>query len=162
MFKLTSETEFRDLFRPIDRKELLLPNDLTFPMLVRGTMSWVEPGGHRVFLVFEDPDGKFLRGIVFRRAQTSSDSSATMCDFCHSVRGGSAVGMMTATIDKKKRVGVIVCRDLSCQAKLEEKIPNVNDLRESLRPDQKRGFLLERMARFANDHLSWPELTLQS
>ncbi|HVK60564.1 MAG TPA: FBP domain-containing protein [Bdellovibrionales bacterium] len=155
MFKITSEAEFRDVFRPIDRKELQLPTDLRFPMLVRGTMAWVEPGGHRTFLVFEDPNKKALRGVVFKRSSGASDV-ATMCDFCHSVRGTSSVGMLTATIDKKRRVGVVACSDLSCQAKLDEKIPSVNDLRESLRPDQKRNFLLERINGFADNHLEWP------
>jgi hypothetical protein len=153
MVKINTEDEFLSSFRPIDQPDVRLPAELHFPMLVRGTMAWVEPGGQRTYLVFEDPVKKSPRGIVFRRSSGSTDVPAAMCDFCHAVRGGSSVGMITATVTEKHRVGVTACKDLSCQAKLDAEVPGKNDLRESYRPDQKRQFLLERISEFARRHL---------
>jgi hypothetical protein len=159
MVKIGSEKEFRSLFRPIDRDEVQLPADLKFPMLVRGTFAWVEAGGVRTYLVFEDVSTKVPRGIVFRRTNGSTDVPATMCDFCHAVRGGQAVGMLTVAITSRHRVGVTACRDLSCQAKLDAPVPGTNDLRETFRPDQKRQYLLERISEFAKRYLfKSPEL----
>ncbi len=153
MVRIASEQDFRATFRPVDQEELELPADLTFPMLIRGTMAWVEPGGHRTFLVFEDPIKKLPFGIIFKRASGSVEVPAAMCDFCHSIRGGAAVGMMTANVNHKRRVGVTACKDLSCQAKLDSTVPGTNDMRETFRPDQKRKYLLERISAFATRNL---------
>lgn len=153
MFKIDTEEAFRELFRPIDQEEVTLPDDFVFPLLIRGTLAWLEPGGIRTYLVFEDLEKKAPRGIVFHRKTSGSDVPASMCDFCHSIRGGSAVGMLTANVSKKTKVGVNACKDLSCQAYLESTVPGKNDMRETYRPDQKRHFLLERIGEFARRNL---------
>ena len=42
-----------------------------------------------------------------------------MCDWCHWSGGGNSVGLLTAQASSKRRVGVNLCLDLSCGAKLE-------------------------------------------
>jgi hypothetical protein len=119
---------------------------------VRDYLAWVEPSGHRTYLVFADPAANKARGIVFRRGHQSADSPAAMCDWCHSVRGRGAVGLLTATVSPTNRIGLNLCRDLSCKDKL-EKTPGVNDLFESIPPDDKKRRLVERMSEFARRNL---------
>lgn len=137
-------------FRPIDQDEVQLPSEMTFPLLVRDYLAWVEPSGHRTYLVFAD--GAKARGIVFRRSHQSADAPAAMCDWCHSVRGRGAVGLLTATVSKTNRIGLTLCRDLSCKEKL-EKPPGVNDVFESVDVGEKKQRLVERMSHFARRNL---------
>jgi hypothetical protein len=103
-------------------------------------------------LLFNDPKSNTLTGITFRRTHSTADAPAGMCDWCHSVRGGDSVGLMTVQVDKSKTIGLMLCRDLSCREKVTGK-PDRNDIRESLSVDQKQRRILERMSEFARKNL---------
>jgi hypothetical protein len=153
MIRITDENQLLDTFRALDREHVQLPSHgLEFPLALRDYVSWTEPSGHRAFLVFNDPANGMPKGIVFTRSRGLSDVPASMCEWCHSVRGGNLVALLTAASAKNRRVGVNVCADLDCKHQLEE-TPGVNDLRESLEPHEKRRRLLERIARFAQRNL---------
>lgn len=152
MLRIASLEEMKQSFRPIDQGVVQFPPDMVFPLLVRDYLSWLEPSGHRAFLVFADPAKNSPRGIVFKRSHQSADSPATMCDWCHSVRGRGAVGLLTVTVSPSHRIGLNLCRDLSCKEKL-EKAPGVNDLFESIPADDKKRRLIERMSDFARRNL---------
>jgi hypothetical protein len=118
MFKLVSPEALLEAFRPEDRAEVELPQDARFPMGVRDYLTWSEPSGHRVFVVFADSDPKKPLGIVFKREGSSSGAGvAGMCDWCHFTSGGGGVALLTAVVNPRRRVGVSVCRDLSCAQK---------------------------------------------
>jgi hypothetical protein len=152
MLRIATEEEMKQTFRPIDQDEVQFPAEMTFPLLVRDYLAWVEPSGHRAFLVFADPASHKARGIVFKRGHQSADAPAAMCDWCHSVRGKGAVGLLTATVSKTNRIGLTLCRDLSCKDKL-EKPPGANDVFETYPPEDKKARLLERMSTFARRNL---------
>ena len=152
MLRIASIEEMKQSFRPIDQDEVEFPSDLVFPLLIRDYLAWVEPSGHRTFLVFADPVAKKPRGIVFKRGPSFADAPAAMCDWCHSVRGKGSVGLLTAAVSKTNRVGLMLCRDLSCRDKL-EKPPAANDVFETHQPDDKKRRLLERMSHFAQRNL---------
>lgn len=152
MLRIANEEEFLEAFRPIDRDHVRLPPEMTFPLIVRNYMAWVEPSGHRTFLVFEEASKRSPRGIVFNRPHASADQPAAMCDWCHSVRGRGAVGLLTATVSPHRRIGLTLCRDLTCKEKIEG-IPSANDLRESMPTDMKMRRLVEQMSEFARRNL---------
>ena len=119
MFRLTSEAQLRDCFRPKDRDVVELSSDLKFPMLVRDSVSWLHPGGGHVFLVFAVPNGT-PTGIAFQSNGGTSAAIGQMCDWCHSWGSGSEVALLTTRLNANKRVGVHVCSDLSCRRKIED------------------------------------------
>lgn len=146
MFKLDSEEALLASFRPRDRKHVELTPDVKFPMFVRDYLAWTHPAGGRVFLVFAVPEG-VPTGILF---DTNGGAAPVphMCDWCHSPGMGTQVGLLTAELNSKKRVGVQVCRDLGCNRKLEDE---ANRSGRSVLPAIER--LLAQMARFATEAL---------
>ncbi len=146
MFQIGTEAELIHAFRPRDQHALALPAQLPFPLVVRGYFAWVEPTGVRTFVVFQDPTSKRPLGIAFRRDQDQTGGSSQLCDWCHSV--GEDIGLLTTDRNSKKRIGVVLCRDLSCAKKLDD----AADLSgtSSVVPKRQQ---LERMQRFAREGL---------
>lgn len=147
MFKLDSQQAVLDAFRPKDRKLVELPAGFTVPVAVRDYLAWQHPGGGRVYLIFSVKGG-VPTGIVF---DTNGDGVSTvphMCDWCHCTGLGNEVGLLTAQLNAKKRVGANVCSDLSCKQKLEDQ---ANRMGYSPLPAIER--VVERMAKFARDAL---------
>ncbi|MGZ3689784.1 MAG: FBP domain-containing protein [Bdellovibrionota bacterium] len=143
MFRITSEAELMNCFRPRDRDEVVVP-ERAFPLSVRDYLTWLEPSGVRVYLVFRDPLGGALLGIVFRRDQGNAVEPA-MCEWCHSVRGGGSVGLLTARASSRRRIGISLCRDLSCA----EKSETYDDGSSRLRVKK----VIERMTLFARRNI---------
>jgi hypothetical protein len=129
MISISSESELLATFRTIDRDEVSLLATMKFPLVIKDYIAWLEPSGHRVFLIFQEPDGSCARGIVFKRNSGASEPVVQMCQWCHSVRGGNAVRLLTARASAKRNVGLLLCNDLSCKDKVLT-TPGVNDLRE--------------------------------
>src|SRR5947209_136067 len=149
MFKITDEKELIGSFRASEQEEVILPPEIRFPILVKDYLSWLEPSGNRVYLVFRDGESRL--GIVFRRDQ-GAGTSAVMCEWCHSVRGGDSVGLLTAKAAANRRVGIHLCRDLSCKDKLEV-APGIHDLQESVEPRERARRILGRISVFARREL---------
>jgi hypothetical protein len=104
-------------------------------------------------LLFDDPFSSLgPMGIVFKRASPSQDT-AQMCQWCHAVRGGGRVSLLTTAAGKKRRIGLYLCRDLDCREKIFGHRPDVNDLRESLGKSQRLNRILEKMSEFARENL---------
>lgn len=153
MTRIQSEEEMLNMFRPIDREQVRLAPEMKFPLAVSEYLAWLEPGGVRTFLLFEDQKTRDVRGIVFRRSQPPAESVANMCEWCHSVAGSQTIGMLTAAASKTKRVGLNLCRDLACKQNVQADPPSVNDMRESLSREEKTRRINERMITFANRNL---------
>lgn len=147
MFKLDSEKALLAAFRPKDRKLVELPPGFTFPAVVHDYLAWPHPAGGRVFLVFAVPKGA-PTGIAFDTNGAGDPGVPHLCDWCHGSSAGTGVGLLTATLTGKKRVGVHVCSDLGCQRKLEDE---ANRSGRSVRPAMEK--LLARMGRFASEGL---------
>jgi hypothetical protein len=153
MICITSESQLKEAFRSIDQDEVQLPHDLVFPVVLKDYFAWTEPSGHRVFLIYQDPTGRGACGIVFKRASGGAgDGIAQMCQWCHSVRAGNAVRLLTAKASPKRRVGIHVCSDLSCKDKVLEG-PGVNDLREPFSRYEKLFRVLLKMSEFTRVNL---------
>ncbi|CAM4388956.1 FBP domain-containing protein [Corallococcus exiguus] len=148
MFRIESEKELLRAFRSRDRKHVELPKGTQLPLFVRDYLSWVDPYGVRVFLVFVAPGSKQPTGIAFRRDQHGDPTLAPkMCDWCRTPTVAE-VGLITTDVDSKRRVGVIVCLDLRCGERLESMSDRSG---RSVLDDKAR--LMERMARFASEAL---------
>jgi FBP C-terminal treble-clef zinc-finger len=148
MFKLESEDALLEAFRPKDRKAVELTKEVTPPMFVRDYLKWAHPSGAYVYLVFATPGG-VPTGIVFETNGGGAGPPVPgMCDWCHSPGLGSQVGLLTAKLSAKKKVGVHVCTDLSCKEKLEDE---ANRSGRSALPMIAK--LIERMGRFASEAL---------
>lgn len=144
-----TEDELLKSFRPRDRKHVEPPKWMKFPCPLGHYLAWTEPSGVRIFLVFMHPVRKSPIGIAFRRDQQGSlGSAAGVCDWCHDHGPSDRIGLLTATVDSKKRVGVSLCLDLSCVQKLES-IANVTG--QDLGKMTER--LKQRMVRFAEEAL---------
>ncbi|RYZ69696.1 MAG: hypothetical protein EOP09_07255, partial [Proteobacteria bacterium] len=83
-------------------------------------LTWREGSGHRTYLVVADPQSQKQLGVAFR-----NDSATTPvtrhCEWCHSTGGSSQIGLLVTNASARKSVGVHLCRDLSCQEKLESR-----------------------------------------
>ncbi len=147
MFKLDSQQALLATFRRRDRDLVELSPDVTLPALVRGYLAWTHPSGGRVYLVFAPPGGA-PTGIVFETIGGAGPAVVQMCDWCHCSGGGSRVALLTTKLRGDRRVGVYVCADLSCRAKLEDEADRSG---RSVLPAM--AALVERMTRFAQDGL---------
>ena len=159
MFLIRNEAELRACFRELEQAEVRVANDLQFPLRVRDYLRWLEPSGARAYLVFRAPGARAPLGIVFRRDQSLGPGVAAMCEWCHSVRSGNEVGMLTVASSPRKRVGLSLCRDLSCGDKVRA-APGPDDFAASMgaggteaaAPLRLRR-VIERMALFARREL---------
>ena len=149
MFRIETEKELLNAFRSRDRKHVELPKGTKLPLFVRDYLSWVDPYGVRVFLVFTAPGSKRLTGIAFRRDQQGDKTLAVrVCDWCRNASGGDQIGLLTTDVDSKRRVGVNLCLDLRCNERLESTTDLAGaNLQEAIRQ------MTERMARFATEAL---------
>lgn len=146
MLKLDSEEALLKAFRPKDRDLVELPTGLALPAVVHDYLAWTHPAGGRVYLIFAVPKGTPI-GIVFD-SNGSGASTPQMCDWCHSTGAGTQIGLLTARLDAKRRVGVHVCSDLGCKRKLEDE---ANRNGASAVPAIER--TVARMGRFASESL---------
>lgn len=149
MFKLDNEEQLKKAFRPKDMGALELSPDFVFPMVVLDYLAWVHPAGGKTFLVFSAERGMPPTGIAFDISSGGPTGlGPNMCDFCHSVGAGTQVGLLTARLNSKKRLGVNACFDLSCKVKMEDDA--LRSGKSALPFIQK---MIERVARFASEGL---------
>jgi hypothetical protein len=149
MFRIETEKELLGAFRSRDRKHVELPKGTQLPLFVRDYLSWVDPYGVRVFLVFTAPGGKRPTGIAFRRDQQGDKALALrVCEWCRAHGSADQIGLLTTDVDSKRRVGVNLCLDLRCNERLEAAM---NLAGRSVQDENKQ--LIERMARFASEAL---------
>lgn len=149
MFRLETDRTLIESFRPRDRRVIEMPADITFPLFVRDYLAWTETSGGRVYLVFAAPGSRKPIGIIFRReASGGGPPTSQMCDWCHYSGSSNEVGLLTADVNSKRRVGVNLCMDLRCQAKLEDAAD-----RTGRHPLEALERLRERMTRFAHEAL---------
>ena len=152
MIRIPNEAELLETFRPSERDEVRLSPDFRFPLPLKDCLSWTEPSGHRVYLVFQDPSEGYLRGIVFQRTHASTDTPASMCQWCHTVRSGTGVSLLTAAVGPNRRIGMHLCSDLNCKENTLSP-PGIHDLRESLSSYERLQRVLKRMGEFASRNL---------
>jgi hypothetical protein len=153
MIRIASEKDLFDSFRPLDQGEVALPENLDFPLDLKDYLAWTEPSGHRVFLLFTTPGRKAPLGIVFKRDSSAGSSMpASMCEWCHSVRAGDGVTLLTATASSRRTVGIYLCRDLSCKNK-SETAPSPDDLPQSTSGNDRVRRIVQRMSEFATRNI---------
>ena len=114
--------------------------------------------GPRAFLVFADPSTAkagatpLPRGIVFHRNSGGLPDAAAMCEWCHVVRTGGRVKLMSACASEHRRVGLYLCADLGCVTRAHE-TPGVDDLPEGLDGRERARRTLRRISDFASRRL---------
>lgn len=150
MVRILSDDQLLQSFRPFERGEVQIPSDFAYPLAMKDYLAWTEPSGHRVFLVFSDKES--LQGVIFYRTKVASDTPAAMCQWCHSVRGRAGVSLLSATVDRDRRIGVYLCSDLNCRHNLMS-TPGVNDFHEGLSRQERVMGMMARMRKFVYDNL---------
>lgn len=115
-------------------------------MFVRDYAAWTHPAGGRVYMVFAVPGGA-PTGIVFE-VDHGASGVPHMCGWCHAHGGGSQIALLTTYVNAQKRVGINVCADLSCKAKLNDEADRTG--RSALPAMQK---LMATIGRFASESL---------
>ena len=148
---IKSEKELLETFRQIDREEVIFSKELSYPLRLEDYFTWIEPSGNRVYLIKESTSSNLPFGIVFRRDQSTGGPSA-MCEWCHAVRSGSDVSLLTATSSSQRRVGIYLCRDLSCKEKAVH-TPNPDDVPRFNTAGERIQAIMKRMDLFAKKYL---------
>lgn len=108
---IASWDELVACFRRIDRKDVELADELSFPLKLYRALTWSY--GNRVFLVFRERATGEAKGIVFHRASGAA-TVMSMCHWCQRSRGRGAVKLLTARVGSRRTVGQYLCDDLSC------------------------------------------------
>jgi hypothetical protein len=147
---VTSEAELVSCFREIDRDEVELGPELTFPLALDSAVAWAV--GPRAFLVFRDRPEAPPRGIVFHRNSGGLPDAAAMCEWCHVVRNSGRVKLMSARASEQRRVGLYLCADLGCVGRAHEP-PGIDDLPEGLDGSERARRTLRRISEFASRRL---------
>jgi hypothetical protein len=149
VFRLETDRDLIEAFRPRDRRVIEMPENVMFPLFVRDYLAWTETSGARVYLVFAAPVSRKPIGIIFRKeSQDSGVGTSRICEWCHSYGSSSEVGLLTTDVNSKRRVGVHLCVDLRCKEKLEDAADRAG--RHSMEYLER---LRERMFRFAHEAL---------
>jgi hypothetical protein len=151
MIRIESDKKILEAFRDIDRDQVQLPSEIAYPFGLIDYYAWTEPSGHRAYLLYNDGDNRLL-GVVFKRLNEPADAPIKMCSFCHSVRGGGRVGLLSVAASKNRIIGLHLCRDLSCKEKVQGS-PKATDLPEKLEPNEKLKRVLSRMGDFLRTNL---------
>src|SRR4051794_32777143 len=103
MIRISSEVKLLETFRDIDREHVQMPAEFKFPLAIKNFTSWIEPSGHRVYLVFEHAVTGEPVGVVFQRTKGNAEAAPAMCQWCNTVRGGSGVSLLTAAVTEDHR-----------------------------------------------------------
>ena len=151
MFRIESEKDLIESFRQLDRQELELPDGIAYPLDVKDYYSWTDSSGHRAFVLFKGNDRRHPVGIAFRQGSGPA-APASMCEWCHAVRAGDAITLMTATASANRRVGVHLCRGITCREKIEA-APGADDIPRSGDERGRVHQVIRRMGDFARRHL---------
>lgn len=153
MFRVATEEEFLKAFRPRDRKHVEVPPGTKFPLIVLDYLSWSDPAGARVFVVFAPPGERRPTGIAFRKDQSKGGvNSSRMCEWCHSQGSSDEIALLTTWVNSKKRVGTTLCLDLGCGHRVEEAADRSGKNRQ-----QELKKLLARMEQFSREALGITE-----
>ncbi len=152
MIRIKDESQLLASFRETDQAQVQIPPALTFPLALKDYLAWTEPSGHRVYLVFSEIQSGNPMGVVFQRTKGAAETPASMCQWCHSVRSGSAVSLMTTDAGPNRRVGLYLCSGLNCKENALSP-PGVNDFAESVSGQDKVDRIVRRMNEFAKQNL---------
>lgn len=149
MFKLATEAELLKAFRPRDRKHVQAPPDRSFPIVCLDYLTWPSEHGERVFLAFKTRAQRHVTGIAFWREKgTIANAAPRTCNWCNAWGSANSIGILTADVNSRRSVGVFVCLDLLCGARVEE---DAN--RRGKSALDAKAALLEKMNRFASEAL---------
>ncbi|MGE3680734.1 MAG: FBP domain-containing protein [Bdellovibrionales bacterium] len=152
MIRISSSAQLLESFRDLDREEVQIPPTFRFPLAIKDYISWIEASGHRVYLVVEDPENRMPLGVVFQRTHGSSDTAAAMCQWCHAVRTGRAVSLLTAAAGRNRRIGLHLCSDLNCKENALSP-PGIHDFQEAVTGRARVQSVVQRMVEFTKRHL---------
>jgi hypothetical protein len=146
MDTVLTEPELLGCFREIDRPEVTLAPELTFPLPLGDALIWTM--GPRVFVVLRQRPNARPLGIVFHRNTGGLPDVAAMCEWCHAVRRNAGVTLMSVRADERRRVGLYLCRDIGCLARAHE-LPAPEDVNDRVDGDERARRTLRRMLDFA-------------
>ena len=119
-FSIECEKDLARSFRQRDQKKLILPPGLKFPLNVRSYFTWTESSGVYTYLVYKNPNWDLSRGIAFKRFDRTSESTGSMCGWCHSYGSAEEVGMLSVSLNSNTSAAYILCQSLRCIEKIEE------------------------------------------
>ena len=141
-----TEAELLSCFREIDRPEVELAPELTFPLPVRDALAWTF--GPRAYLLLRQRPNARPLGIVFHRNSGGMPDVAAMCEWCHVVRRNGGVKLMSVRADERRRVGIYLCQDVGCLERAYE-VPAPEDVNDRVDGDERARRTFRRMADFA-------------
>ncbi len=118
-FKLKSEEDLLAAFSEKDQKRVLPPPGITYPINAQHYYAWRENSGNYVYMMFRKPHWRNPMGLVFKRPTSGGEHSAGHCDWCLSHGSSDQVSILGLNLNSKQSIGVILCTDLKCAARLE-------------------------------------------
>src|SRR6478752_1922018 len=102
MSTLNDESELLACFRELDRGDVELAPELSFPLSVADALAWAV--GPRAFVLLRPRPNAKPFGIVFHRNSGGLPDVAAMCEWCHAVRRHGGVKLMSVRADDRRRV----------------------------------------------------------
>ncbi|MBI5495110.1 MAG: FBP domain-containing protein [Deltaproteobacteria bacterium] len=148
LFRIDDEAALRAAFRPRDLRAWAPPARVAWPLLVRDCVSWADPVGDHVCVVFQDPVSRQPLGISFQRESAAGATGSRLCDWCHAFGSVREIGLLMCERTSRRRIGVWLCRDLACADRAEEVA-----FRAGRNGKKARAVVVERMWHFAQHGL---------
>lgn len=150
LFQIPTEDALLELFREKDRRRVIPPRGMEYPLRTQYYFTWSESSGVYRYLVFKKPGWEMPKGLVFKRSYSSAQQGmGALCDWCHAYGSSDQIGLLTTAIDSKHTVGMMLCLDLSCGDKIESMPSMTNKSPETLLVQ-----LCEKIGRFFEDSVS--------
>lgn len=119
-FRVNSEEELMSAFADKDQDRVLLPPGQTYPIDAQHYLAWRESSGNYVYMVFKRPKWKKPMGLVFKRPTSPSDiTGARHCDWCLNYGTSDQVAILGLKLNSRQSIGLMLCSDLKCAARLE-------------------------------------------
>ena len=155
MIRFSTPHDLLESFRTANRRLVEMPDSIAFPFILRDYISWNDPSRRQTTVVFQTllKSAPIAYGIVFKYASGQTEAPVQMCQWCHSVRRGPAVDLLTIDVGPKRRIGLYLCRTLDCKEHLSQRVTGTSDLHETIPGDENIKRLLERMTEFAQRNL---------
>lgn len=99
-------------------------------------LGWIDPSGHRGYVVLQSPNTGEVCGITMNRSRRESRKlRMEMCSWCYYVHKGNGTAMFTVMVkgsEGRHILGNAICKNLDCSLRIRNLVDPENFMEESL------------------------------
>lgn len=119
-FKVSSEQDLMQSFSAKDRKKIVIPKKISYPLDIKYYHAWSDPDGQYVYLLFKNPQWNGPKGLILKSGDKGSyRSTSRICDWCHAYGPSDQIGLLTMKPNSRTTIGMLLCLDLGCISRIE-------------------------------------------